>query len=103
MDHIAKLLPAAALAVLLSGLSGAQAAKVCKPSFYSSGEPGPNSATGKLSARTEWSVRAGLKYTPKFANWNNAASKSQGCKVKTSVVGANLYYCWARAKPCAYE
>jgi isopentenyl diphosphate isomerase/L-lactate dehydrogenase-like FMN-dependent dehydrogenase len=93
-----------ALVALLSCISMADAAKVCKTTNYNSGAAwGPTKATAKAAAMSSWSATVALNNGPKFANWGNATSKSLPCAMKTTAVGANAWVCHAKAKPCAYE
>jgi hypothetical protein len=93
-----------ALLVLLVSVLGSQAnaARVCKSTYFSA----KNNFTAKSAAiqlaKTSWSAGVAGKYAPIWGNWSNAKSRTIKCKKKTFVLGNNTYTCEVKAKPCHY-
>lgn len=99
MNYTAKLLAAALISLLMAPLA-ANAAKKCKLPLTALSAATPSRSVSLASAKANWSVLAASNYTPQFANWGNASSKSTKCSVTTDITGVNQYVCKVTAKPC---
>lgn len=73
-----------------------QTKNVCKPMLKKHGMWYFNKEKAKTSAIGRWEKQAAIEYGVSFSFWNNAKTKSFGCKKHDN----NTWRCEARAKPC---
>ena len=81
-----------------------RAAKVCKSALSSSNSiASPTRGLAEANAEVRWGTKVTQTYALKWSNWANADDRKHYCKKTTSVIGANVWRCRARAKPCIYQ
>lgn len=101
------MIPALALAasVLAISVNGSQAARICKSRSILSVNsiPSPTRSFAKANAEARWGTRVTQTYSLQWSNWANATSKKHYCNKTTTVIGANVWRCRARARPCIYQ
>jgi len=103
MDYGIKAGAAAIALTAMLAATPAQAAKVCKPGYVSAQSTDIMETVARTASIAGWSAKAAQMFTPRYANWANASSKSTSCRKFTSSIGANAFTCFARARACAYQ
>ena len=93
-----------AMPVLAAATGESAAARVCKgPIIGTSSIASPTKGLAQANAEMRWGTKVTQTYSLQWSNWQNALDKKHLCQKKTTVIGANAWYCRAKAKPCIFQ
>ena len=101
MNRVTAILLSAAVLVILPQAAGAAPTLQCKSNFEVGTAPGqPTIPVGTHFAREAWKLSVRARFGPAWSDPLFAKNTTHNCTQQPTVLGAVLFLCVYRARPC---